>query len=1316
MQDEDEEETFFQEEAREDMTPQVESLLNVAFAMNEIHPNSGDRREIAQALKSYGIPVPDSQNRLWDNFGSRDPAQWEKGFILLEDFVQENYDFIEMAKVKPELLRLFSDHRIDDTKAAVRIWQDETGGRNKEWLPVLNALIGNVPLPAPPPPRPEPIPPPPKQKPKPQPQPQPKPQPKPSHPLDKFIEIKQVSSPIIIPMLMKMLGYSDKKMLPLMPKPSGEWADIPPGLSPQQMLNKMKSLHRWKQLERRVLPGTIKTLEAIYKRKKMSYATHPSLKEQAGIFGVTIPNFLRMVNLIKQDFVDQPSAAPQDPLQNITSAAEKKRISDQKKMIRRTAMTSKQQRLGIRKRWRNKFNAMLKQRKERRFPDTQNNNDIFSLLDFMQNWAGIIDEPASQSEKQFWQQKYKKLVKAPAERLFREMDLPYTSVRDFIFGEDNSTKVEQYIGSILVRAQQNKLETSEYSSPRPTIPKPKTKEPAIKERWSKTNTSAQALKNNTWYQKNLNELIKQVQGYIKNNRAQYDAYMTPKGVNDYVETILLPLFIKYRVNPNELFTYSSGGFFRIKNMPRPTGRFFGYPGTNLSWRKTKSPEQMVMKILAEYDLKSIGKKKVPVPARLSIGTEKGPTKIKFSSLENRDMKLLAKYGFDNFFGTELALKAGEAKYRPFMQVEYYKLWVQMLFKSGQSPKGIKAAGLPQITSLYIREGNPFGIVPNKTPLYEWFNTINDNTRGASKAIWDQVVDSYQEMGIDDFLTLKNFKKREDDFKEGKYKPRPQRKTKIRFAADVKKEKPSPLPPTFQTIKEIREEHDPNQFIGLMLAIIEEPDPAKSRTLLNKHLRWETTLAAIVKKIRTLKPGSEQGQNEWTSLNNEFGTLSRLVQKDVTGRMVNRFFTAVAYPNLKFKIPPVALATLQRIHKVLLETGLTHGVFKGEEQKKLVEEVLKFYTEDEKKPIEISPPVTPERIKRKRARASLLEQAVTKSLPRSHHLTPDLPHLESPEKEAPPVSRTPSRTPTPTRKRKGRKESPELKRGRELSEALSNINRVLKASRIQKLTPTALSPPDFGDSATFINMPSLERAKDPITLSSEETKDDEKEISPSPQRNIAGERFPSPTPEEIEEAEQRTAIMLAARQRRFNQRRESFGGRRGSIGGWSDVSAISSGRMSTWSLAPMVDQPIPGQVIVRLNEIKRRMGEKKDLFDDASVLGYDRKKWETMLYQKFPIDFAAGMKKHLGNFIKTSFDRKNKKFEFTVRKKASDQQKNALIAVLESRCPPFRYIQKFIKRRKWEELYNVNSLMGLLSFITNTLKTTGKVHIKLTWKQ
>lgn len=147
---------------------------------------------------------------------------------------------------------------------------------------------------------------------------------------------------------------------------------------------------------------------------------------------------------------------------------------------------------------------------------------------------------------------------------------------------------------------------------------------------------------------------------------------------------------------------------------------------------------------------------------------------------------------------------------------------------------------------------------------------------------------------------------------------------------------------------------------------------------------------------------------------------------------------------------------------------------------------------------------------------------------------------------------------------------------------------------------------------------------------------------------------------------------------------------------------------------MIDFPMEGRTIVRLRDIKRRMGAKVDLFSDASVLGFDRKHWESKLYKKFPIDFSEGFKQQLGPWIKTSHNKRKRELVFIAKKKATTHQVNSLIAIVESKLPPYHQVTSYIKRKVWEELYNINSLYDLHGYLVEELKLVHQVHMKLTW--
>ncbi len=94
---------------------------------------------------------------------------------------------------------------------------------------------------------------------------------------------------------------------------------------------------------------------------------------------------------------------------------------------------------------------------------------------------------------------------------------------------------------------------------------------------------------------------------------------------------------------------------------------------------------------------------------------------------------------------------------------------------------------------------------------------------------------------------------------------------------------------------------------------------------------------------------------------------------------------------------------------------------------------------------------------------------------------------------------------------------------------------------------------------------------------------------------------------------------------------------------ADLSSVVSGvtaysGVTGVSMAVQVRRPIGRTTIVRLKDIKRRMGEKVELFSDASMLGFDRKLWEGKLFKKFPLDFSVGFKRNLGPWINTNYKR------------------------------------------------------------------------------
>ena len=154
--------------------------------------------------------------------------------------------------------------------------------------------------------------------------------------------------------------------------------------------------------------------------------------------------------------------------------------------------------------------------------------------------------------------------------------------------------------------------------------------------------------------------------------------------------------------------------------------------------------------------------------------------------------------------------------------------------------------------------------------------------------------------------------------------------------------------------------------------------------------------------------------------------------------------------------------------------------------------------------------------------------------------------------------------------------------------------------------------------------------------------------------------------------------------------------------------------SLYSTMAVKEMPIPHQTIIRLYDMKRRMGEKRDLFHDAQIVGFDKYKWEQELVKRFPIDLSEGFKQNLGSSVKTNYSKQNRNFEFRLQQRVTMLQLNSLIGIIESKCPSMHHITTYIKRKVWEELYNINSLHDLKNYILVEIQNIKQLHIRLTW--
>ena len=155
-------------------------------------------------------------------------------------------------------------------------------------------------------------------------------------------------------------------------------------------------------------------------------------------------------------------------------------------------------------------------------------------------------------------------------------------------------------------------------------------------------------------------------------------------------------------------------------------------------------------------------------------------------------------------------------------------------------------------------------------------------------------------------------------------------------------------------------------------------------------------------------------------------------------------------------------------------------------------------------------------------------------------------------------------------------------------------------------------------------------------------------------------------------------------------------------------------MTGISTRAVFERPVERRTIIRLAELKRRMGSKVELFDDKQLLGFDRGHWEKKVFAKYPMDLSQGFKKDLGRFITTTYNQKLRSLLFSVNKKSTVTQMHALIGYIESKCPPIKYCSVFIKQKTFAELQHIDYLDDIFHYLQNVLRSTKSVIMKVTW--
>ena len=663
---------------------------------------------------------------------------------------------------------------------------------------------------------------------------------------------------------------------------------------------------------------------------------------------------------------------------------------------------------------------------------------------------------------------------------------------------------------------------------------------------------------------------------------------------------------------------------------------------------------------------------------------------------------------------------------------------------------------------------------SQTPIYGWYNSISNNRKGKNNALWRTLAKSTDEN--EKPLTISNFPQRRDAFFKKHPKKRKRKKSitatpslrKVKWATRerVKVEEKSP------DVKLMKVVTDPRGYSGLMLHLREEASKNKNNKfksvgLVSKFFTLEgksNILQGLLKRINVM-PEREKAAAMWDGVMEDYEFLVKTLGKIPHGTPPRQFVPRSS--NMRHQISAHAMSALQNMHKMLVSlmiqrklgsatrvskyTAFAEKVYPGliySGKAPAAKPPTQWYDPEvmptleagspqipAQKPPELeTPPRTPPK-KRKRSGIDLRKVALTattiaqaadspaKSLTASASSVSALSsqfksakwrsdlneeehgilqRMNTPDREE--FAREMDDLPTPERKSKLQRLT---QRGRRLSLKLKGIKRSMGEQLGVRLERPGI---DTGDISLYesVQVPiqlDLDNIPDlPSFVMSEEKELEEQQQDVTPLRELVREDPDEQdnTPQHIlDERGMNLAIFLR------EQRAQHYEGRRMSMG-----SNFSRATMRTDRA--VIDVPIPGRTIVMLQDIKRRMGKKVDLFDDAQMTGFDRKKWETQLYQKFPIDFSEGFRQHLGSWIKTSYNRKKREFIFVVRRKVTIVQLNSLIAVIESKVPPFHRVTTYIKRKVWEEVYNIHSLYGLHSYVNEELKSVPKVHMKLTW--
>jgi hypothetical protein len=156
-------------------------------------------------------------------------------------------------------------------------------------------------------------------------------------------------------------------------------------------------------------------------------------------------------------------------------------------------------------------------------------------------------------------------------------------------------------------------------------------------------------------------------------------------------------------------------------------------------------------------------------------------------------------------------------------------------------------------------------------------------------------------------------------------------------------------------------------------------------------------------------------------------------------------------------------------------------------------------------------------------------------------------------------------------------------------------------------------------------------------------------------------------------------------------------------------------MSGMSRRAVRARPIEARHIIRLREILQPPGEEREMFTrDHQIYGFAFNDWLHQNVAMFPIESMRGKKRTFGPHIKGNKDEKHRHFIFTVTRKASLIQIDALLTYIDEKLPKLFQMTTYLKRKKWDKIKGIQYNHDLHELITTQLKSKSKVTVKLSW--